>query len=48
MDWASDEGSGDIGAHDFDHTRLDVVIGKSFDVSIFDCIVIDVLCLSHI
>lgn len=36
---ARDEGGGDVRAHDFEHRRLDVLIGDSLDVSVADLLV---------
>lgn len=44
----SDQGSGHVGAHNFEHWGLDVLIGQSLDVSIVNCIVKDVLYFSQI
>ena len=35
--WTGDEGSGDIGAHDFEHRGLDILISDPLDVSVVNC-----------
>jgi hypothetical protein len=42
------EGCGDIGAHDFEDRRLDVLVSEALDVSIVNCIDPKLLCLSQI
>jgi hypothetical protein len=32
--WAGNEGGGDVGAHDFEDRRLDILVGDTFNVSI--------------
>lgn len=45
---AGNEGSGDVGAHDFEDGGLNILISETLDVAVVDCFRVKVLYFSQI